>query len=319
MDAVAQESVVHYLKGLDQKDWSEALGKIEPEVHEVDRSAMSIWFSFWPLRLCEALEASNDIERTARELELDGNYRLEEQIDSSISFFIGARYWQAVKQALLQHCRTIDDVGGLSLAGRIRNTARQAAAACGAEVSLTLGVMAAAFMTLRQVGFEAIERVADSPARGAASRSPQSALKSRRGKTGLFDFLQGAARSFRLTWDEHDPKAHFEVRQGQDISWAASQVEGDYRALDPRRIEGPIPAQCRSGACGSCWVGVISGRRNVAAVTRFEQRRLWYFGYHQRGSESGSYPQIRLACQCQCSGDVTLVVPPWNGVLDGER
>ena len=36
------------------------------------------------------------------------------------------------------------------------------------------------------------------------------------------------------------------------------------------------------------------------------------FGYNQPENER---PFLRLACQTQAKGNVTLVIPPWNGVF----
>jgi hypothetical protein len=54
-------------------------------------------------------------------------------------------------------------------------------------------------------------------------------------------------------------------------------------------------------------------------VTPFERQRLRHFGYASTEIEGESYPYIRLSCQSRCFGDVVLVVPPWNGVLDGRE
>jgi hypothetical protein len=51
-------------------------------------------------------------------------------------------------------------------------------------------------------------------------------------------------------------------------------------------------------------------------MTSFERERLRYFGYDAVNSPDDSHPLIRLACQAQCHGDVTLAISPWNGELD---
>ena len=38
---------------------------------------------------------------------------------------------------------------------------------------------------------------------------------------------------------------------------AAATDRRDYRSTDSRCIDGPIPIECRSGSCGSCWVGIL--------------------------------------------------------------
>ena len=81
----------------------------------------------------------------------------------------------------------------------------------------------------------------------------------------------------------------------------------------PRRFqEGPIPAQCRSATCGTCWVGVLGGREKLSEIEPYETRRLREFGYID---VTETRPIIRLACQARASGNVTIVIPPWHGFV----
>ena len=73
--------------------------------------------------------------------------------------------------------------------------------------------------------------------------------------------------------------------------------------------------ECRVASCGYCWVGVIEGHRNLSEISDFEKKRLNYFGYDAVNEDADPKPLIRLACQTQCEGDITLVTPPWNGEL----
>ncbi len=302
--------------------WNETLEKILPSVHQVDQTATRIWFRFWPLRLCKVLETNTDDGQLRLEFELDGQFRLADQIDSSVSIFYGSRFWPEVRKAVLQSSESATDPAKTSLFGKIKTAAAQASAECHADESLLLGITAAGFMTLRQVGLEAFENAPSSQSpKSVEKRSPEKILKSRRKKRGNWfsDFLAGANPIHQVVWNEGDRESRFPAQNGQDISSAASQDGRNYRSLDPRRGEGAIPAQCRSGACGFCWVGILEGAENVSELTEFEQRRLWYFGYGERNEDDGTHPVIRLACQTKCYGDVVLAVPPWNGVLDGER
>jgi hypothetical protein len=43
-----------------------------------------------------------------------------------------------------------------------------------------------------------------------------------------------------------------------------------------------------------------------------ERQRLGVFGYVQT---TEARPVIRLACQAQAYGAVSIVIPPWNGVF----
>lgn len=316
----AARQFVKQMASLSQREWDRALKEIMAAIHPVDRSATLIWFRFWPLRLCEALENSPDPQQVAQQMELDGRWDLSQQIDTSISFFYGARFWPSVKKAVLERASHPSLKGDEGLAEHIRQAGGQAAQQAGVEQTLTLGISAAALMILRQVGWDAFSRAAANTSNGPGdSRAPQKVLKSRQQGKGLLGFFKGSARRHRVQWEERRPGAHFEALEGQDISGAAASDKRDYREMDPRRIEGPIPAQCRSAACGYCWIGILEGEQNIDPVSAFEQRRLHYFGYHPRDGEPQPYPLIRLACQSKCRGDVTLVVPPWNGVLDGQR
>src|SRR4026207_167134 len=93
----------NFLKQQDEEAWSAALTALLRSIHEVDRNATQIWFSFYPLSLFEALERAEDRETLAPRLLLRGNYYLKDQIDSSHTFLYGHRYWPEVKQAVEQH------------------------------------------------------------------------------------------------------------------------------------------------------------------------------------------------------------------------
>ena len=80
----------------------------------------------------------------------------------------------------------------------------------------------------------------------------------------------------------------------------------------PRRIEGPIPVECRSASCGTCWVGVLVGAEKLTDVAAREGKKIKEFGYVET---SEAKPLIRLACQAQALGAVSIVIPPWNGVF----
>ena len=91
---------------------------------------------------------------------------------------------------------------------------------------------------------------------------------------------------------------------------AANDRSRDWVALDPRRMEGPIPVECRSASCGTCWVGVLGGADRLADVAVREGKKIKEFGYIDTAEPK---PMIRLACQAQAQGAVSVVIPPWNG------
>jgi ferredoxin len=318
-----EPNVFHsYLTKRDEDVWNQILGKIIPSVHPVDQTATRIWFSFWPLKLSKALQQAVDPSQVAKKMQLDGNYRLEPQIDSSVEFLYGARHWPEVKKAVLRHAESYSNPDRIGLEGQIREIASSVAAQLKTSESLLLGITAVAVMTLQQVGIAAFSLAADNPAlQRKDGRSPDQVLKSRarESRGGLFSFLHANDRKYTVTFDESRAGCSFQAIRSQDLSMASASDKRDYKSSDHRRIAGPIPAQCRSGACGYCWIGVICGKEKLSEITPFEKKRLQYFGYTSSENEGETHPPIRLACQSKCFGDLSIVISPWNGVLDGCR
>ena len=101
--AVTETPFETFLNQHDEEAWSATLTALLRSIHEVDKSATQIWFGFYPLGLWQALTDSEDPEKLARELLLQGNFYLKDQIDASHKFLYGHRYWPQVKQAVEQH------------------------------------------------------------------------------------------------------------------------------------------------------------------------------------------------------------------------
>jgi len=70
--------------------------------------------------------------------------------------------------------------------------------------------------------------------------------------------------------------------------------------------------ECRSASCGTSWVGVLAGEKKLSEVGWRERRMMKIFGYNQPEEEK---PNLRLACQAKAYGNVSIVIPPWNGVF----
>src|ERR1043165_9763565 len=79
-----------------------------PAIHEVDRTATQIWFYFFPLALQRAFEQSEDPEALARELLMQGKWRMKDQVDSSHTFLSGHRFWPKVKRAVARAAEASD-------------------------------------------------------------------------------------------------------------------------------------------------------------------------------------------------------------------
>src|SRR5262249_5045931 len=105
-----------FLKQHDEESWAATLTTLLRSIHDVDRNATQIWFSFYPLSLFEALERSEDRETLAQRLLLQGKYYLKDQIDSSHTFLYGHRYWPEVKNAVQKLAREFSSSDTQSLA-----------------------------------------------------------------------------------------------------------------------------------------------------------------------------------------------------------
>ena len=302
-----------YLEQQNEEAWAAALVTLLRSVHEVDRNATQIWFAFYPLSLHRVLQSTDDREKLARELLLQGDYELKDQIDSSHHFLYGHRFWPQVKRTVEKFSGTTHVSG--KLADQILDVARTVAGELKKDESLLIGITAVAFMTVRQVGLEAFKAApgAISLDNSHVKKSPEQILRERAkdDSQGLLGFLKTVDKQWTVTWDENDNRATYKLRQGTDLAWGAAEDQSrDWRAMDPRRIEGPIPVECRSASCGTCWVGVLGGAEKLSDVAVREGTKIKEFGYIETAEPK---PLIRLACQAQASGAVSIVIPPWNG------
>lgn len=299
---------VEFLRQHDDDAWGEVVSNLLPDVHAVDRNALKIWFSFFPVKLYRAL-AENE-EKAVRDLILIGKYKLADQVDSSHWFLFGHRYWEQAKQVVMADAKNPPRT---SLEQHIRQAARQMKA----EPETVLGIVAVAYATLQQVGWEVFSkpvRKSDVP----GDRSPE-AIVNERSKPEPRSFLASLLQSpvnydYTIRFDENDPKKKFKALTGQALSVAGAEMPNaaDFRAKDPRCVTGPIPVECQTGACGTCWVGVLGGEENLNEITNFEKTRLEKIGY---STDPVKHPVIRLGCKALCHGPASIVIPPWSGVL----
>lgn len=305
---------------LDQQDeaaWSEAVRALLPSIHEVDRTATQIWFSFYPVSLFRALRQAEDPELLARQLLIQGTYTLRDQIDASHKFLYGHRFWPEVKKGLEEYASSFDADEQKPLADRIREVARVAAAGLKVEESLVMGIAAVAFMTATQAGMEAFRAAPGTISidRKHARKSPEKVLAERAkdDSQGLLGFLRTVDSQWTVTYDENEQDARFKAIHEEELASASAKDKSlDWRALDERCIEGPIPVECRSASCGTCWVGVLGGAEKLTAVNALEGKKIKEFGYINTDEPQ---PIIRLACMARATGAVSIVIPPWNGVF----
>lgn len=304
-----------FLNQQNEESWSAALATLRRSIHEVDRNATQIWFAFYPLSLFQALAESDDREKLARQLLLQGDYELKDQIDTSHRFLYGHRFWPQVKRAIEAHAESFSESHRAGLADQILTVARAISQQTKADESLLTGITAVGFMTLRQTGLTSFKAAADTVTidKQVANKSPEQIVRERAkdDSRGVFGFLKTVNHEWTVTWDENDAGAKYKLREGQDLAWGAADDQSrDWRAIDPRRVEGPIPVECRAASCGTCWVGVLGGVQRLSDVGAREGKKMKEFGYIDTAEPK---PLIRLACQAQATGAVSIVIPPWNG------
>src|ERR1700716_1366738 len=116
-----------FLNQHDEEAWSATLATLLRSIHEVDRNATQIWFAFYPLSLFRALQTSDDRDKLAQQLLLQGDYELRDQVDRSHKFLYGHRFWPQVKTVIEQHADSFNQTSRASLADQIFEVARNAA------------------------------------------------------------------------------------------------------------------------------------------------------------------------------------------------
>jgi len=297
-------------------DWLRVLSTLADGIHLVDREATRIWLAFHPIVISRAARHAADRTAFERRYVIEGRYRLEELVSTSHWFLYGHRYWPAVVRAVETVSHAMAAADSTDAVALVRRVAHDAAAQSGVSPTLTAGIALVGLRTLQQVGLEAMQTAPDtSPAAGrlhALTPDQVLAARARDDSQGLFGFLRGERKQWTVTLDERDPSASFTLINSQAITTAAAEDRRDWRARDPRCTEGPIPVQCRSASCGTCWIGVLGGAHKLSAMEPRERQRLAVFGYLQTTEDR---PVIRLACQAQAYGAVSIVIPPWNGVF----
>jgi ferredoxin len=305
----------NFLNEHDEEAWAATLTTLLRSIHDVDRKATQIWFAFYPLSLFHALTNAEDPEKLARQLLLQGSYYLKDQIDSSHTFLYGHRYWPQVKSAVQEHAAEFSS-SGTSLSDQILTLAGSVAKSVKVDQSRIVGITAVAFMTVQQTGVAAFSKPGQMLLDKKHLRySPEQILRERAkdDSQGLLGFLKTVDKKWTVKHDENDDKAKYRMNNMQDLAWgAADDRSRNWREIDPRRGEGPIPVECRSASCGTCWVGILGGSEKLSDVAAREGKKIKEFGYIDTSEPK---PLIRLACQAQAQGAVSIVIPPWNGVF----
>jgi ferredoxin len=310
---VVRELFLAFLAQHDDAGWLRVVDRIESAGHPVDRAATRIWFHFFPLAL-QQLMRRPDAADLARRMTLDGRWRLEDQIDTSHAFLFGHRYWPHARNVVLEYANRPEPPGSLDLGSQVQEAAARAAAAAGVATPLLIGITAIAMRTLQQVGAEALAASPGvvAPDGGGKSMTADAVVTRRLRMTAppWWAVWGSRRRQSLVTFDERDASAAFPIIHTQHLTTAAALDTRDYRAVDPRCSEGPLPVHCRSCSCGTCWVGVLAGSERLSPMDDRERAKL-----RECGVDADSQTPIRLACMTQAHGGVSIVIPPWNGLL----
>ena len=298
-----------------EADWLAAVDSLLPTIHEVDRNAIQIWFRFYPLDLVRYLEGADDVEQAIKGINLEGDFGLLDKIDTSHRFLYGHRYWPYVKQAV--QARVESEELFSDLAAEISDVAKAVAKEAKADGSLTTAIAAVGLMTLVQTGYEDLKKaagVAEKPS-GLMAKSPSEIVAEREkdDSQGVFGFLKTIDKKFSVAFNAFASDGTFKIINDEEIA-SASQKDRtrDWQSLDSRCWEGPVPIECTSASCGTCWVGVVGGQEKLSEPSERERRRMKVFGYNQ---PDDTKPFLRLACQAKASGNVSIVIAPWNAVF----
>src|SRR5205823_170123 len=147
----------------------------------------------------------------------------------------------------------------LELGTLIRDIAKEVAAAEKADESLVVGMVAVGVMTLQQIGLDAFRQETARGANEKAGKSPAQLLAARtkNDSQGLMGMFRGLKARYTVTFDERRNTARFPLIFQQHLTTASANDTRPYTSGPRRCHEGPIPVQCRTASCGTCWVGVL--------------------------------------------------------------
>jgi ferredoxin len=309
-----------FLDKFNENDWLAAVEKLLPAIHAIDRNAVQIWFRFYPLELFSYLENAEDKAKAVQKFVLQGDYELKNQIDSSHKFLYGHRFWTETKAEIRRRAESFNNETNIettNLSGVIEQIGQAVAEKTKVDKSLTIGIAAIGLMTLAQAGYENFMNAkgeTEKP-KGLLVKSPDAIVKERLkdDSQGIFGFLKSVDKKYTVVYDETVSGGKFQIINDEEIASASARDQSkNWRAMNERCQEGVIPVECRSAACGTCWVGILEGAEKLSEVSRLERKQMKVFGYNQ---PADAKPFLRLACQARGYGAVSLVIPPWNGVF----
>ncbi len=305
-----------YLGKFSGQEWLAAVEELLPCIHEVDRNAVQIWFRFYPVDLARYINEAEDREETLRGFALLGDFELAGQIDTSHHFLYGHRYWKTIKAAIEAESVVFTNETP-TLVEEIKAIGMLVAEKLKIERQMVNAMAAIGLAMLDQVGIDAFKAASveiEKPS-GIMSKSPNAVIAEREkdDSQGIFGFLKTVDKKFSVKYTNGRLAGKFDIMNDQAIAAASARDQSrNWKEQDERCWEGVVPVECLSASCGTCWVGVLGGQEKLSEVRRLERRAMKIFGYNQPEDEK---PFLRLACQAKAFGNVTVVIPPWNGVF----
>ncbi|MEP6847840.1 MAG: hypothetical protein ABI999_03225 [Acidobacteriota bacterium] len=313
---MSSTNLEQYLSKFSPSDWSATLDELLQCIHEVDRTAVQIWTRFFPLELYQYIEKAEDRDEVIRGLAIQGDFELKNHVDMSHSFLYGHRYWKTVKAAIVAESRVFTDQTP-SLLQEIKQIGMLVSEKLKVERPLINAIVYVGLMTLNQSGIEAFgatDGTVEKPS-GLMAKSPDRIVRARGedDSQGILGFLRTDNKKFSVVYTDSQDAGKFNIINDEEIASASARDQSrDWKTRDERCWEGVVPVECRAASCGTCWVGVIGGQDKLTEVARRERRQMKVFGYNQPDEPK---PFLRLACQARSAGNVTIVIPPWNGVF----
>ncbi len=322
-----------YLSKFTEADWLAAIDELLPKIHEVDREAVQIWFRFYPLDLVRYIDTAEDRDAILTGLAFKGSMDLKDQVATSHHFLYGHKFWPTVKRKIekiaAEPLTPSNGTNGPSKASNekpesaeeprlidlIKDVACRTASKHNIERNLVNAIAAVGLATLNQVGLEAFKAASGEIAKTKTAKSPEAAIEARQkdDSQGMFGFLKTIDKKYSVKFSGINSAGKFPVIAAEEIASASQKDRTQaWQENDPRCWEGPVPIECTAASCGTCWVGVIGGREKLSDVSPRERRAMSIFGYNQ---PDDAKPFLRLACQSEASGNVTIVIPPWNAVF----
>ena len=222
---------------MSESDWNSAIAALLPSIHPVDRNSVQIWFRFYPLSLEQFLSASENIDEAKQSIAMQGEFGLEDRIDTSHDFLYGHRYWTAVKAAIEAESQVFQGEN-IGLSDEITQIAAMVAGKLKVDRSLVIGITAVGFMTATQVGLEKLRTSNGKPAKpsGIMAKSADAVVAARKqdDSQGIFGFLKTVNKTFSVIHNEGG-KERFEILNDQEIASAsANDRSQNWQSKDAR-------------------------------------------------------------------------------------